>query len=236
MYIYAMINRILVCSAVVPALALLVYVYKADRLEAEPGPLLVKLVLYGILSTFFALFAEIAGSAVLGQFFGEENNLYNIIFYFCVVGLAEEGSKYYLLKKCTWNDSNFNCMFDGVVYAAFVSLGFALWENISYVLNYGIATALIRAVTAVPGHACFGVFMGVFYGKAKKAQKRGNEEEEKTYRMLALLVPVLIHGSYDYIATLTTEASGLIFLAFVVLMFAAAFAIVSRESKQDTYI
>ena len=92
--------------------------------------------------------------------------------YFGVVAFSEEGAKYFLLKRRTWNSAAFNCQFDGVVYAVFVSLGFALWENISYVLMYGLSTALVRAVTAVPGHACFGVFMGVWYGLAKRLHGR----------------------------------------------------------------
>ena len=88
--------------------------------------------------------------------------LYQIILYFVIVAIAEESSKYFFLKKRTWNNPEFNCQYDGVVYAVFVSLGFALWENINYVLSYGFSTAIVRAITAIPGHACFGVFMGVF--------------------------------------------------------------------------
>ena len=66
--------------------------------------------------------------------------------YFVVVAISEEGFKYVLLKKRTWKSREFNCEFDGVVYAVFVSLGFALWENIFYVLSYGFATAVARLV------------------------------------------------------------------------------------------
>lgn len=92
---------------------------------------------------------------------------------FVIVAIAEESSKYFFLKKRTWNNPEFNCQYDGVVYAVFVSLGFALWENINYVLSYGFSTAIVRAITAIPGHACFGVFMGVFYGLARKQYNRG---------------------------------------------------------------
>ena len=92
--------------------------------------------------------------------------------------------------------------------AVFVSLGFALWEDISCVLNYGLTTAIARSVTAIPGHACFGVFMGTFYGIAKKYDYAGEKGRSLLFTILSLLVPMLIHGSYDYIATLQQQGSG----------------------------
>ena len=119
-------NPILIAAAVIPAIFLLVHVYRADKLEKEPAPLLISLVLYGITATFIALILERLGSAVLGQFFPEDSVPYNIIMYFGVVAFSEEGAKYFLLKRRTWNSAGFNCQFDGVVYAVFVALGFVL--------------------------------------------------------------------------------------------------------------
>ena len=172
-------NPILIAAAVIPAVFLLVHVYRADKLEKEPAPLLISLVLYGIAATFIALLLERFGSWLLGQYFPENSTPYNVLMYFGVVAFSEEGAKYFLLKRRTWNSAAFNCQFDGVVYAVFVSLGFALWENISYVLMYGLSTALVRAVTAVPGHACFGVFMGVWYGLAKRLHGQGKDGASK---------------------------------------------------------
>ena len=44
-------NPILIAAAVIPAIFLLVHVYRADKLEKEPAPLLISLVLYGVLSS-----------------------------------------------------------------------------------------------------------------------------------------------------------------------------------------
>ena len=78
-------NPILIAAAVIPAIFLLVHVYHADKLEKEPAPLLISLVLYGIAATFIALILERLGSAVLGQFFPEDSVPYNVIMYFGVV-------------------------------------------------------------------------------------------------------------------------------------------------------
>ena len=102
------------------------------------------LVFYGILATAIALVAEKVGFWLLGCVWPENSLIYQLIEYFVIVAFAEEGAKYYLLKKRTWMTPAFNFTFDGVVYAAFVSLGFALWENISYVTSYGLDVAVIR--------------------------------------------------------------------------------------------
>ena len=156
---------ILIVAAVFPAIFLLVKVYRADKIERESPYLIGRLVLGGIIATFFALISERLFGALLSAMVPTTSPSYDVILYFGVVAISEELSKFLLLKNRTWNNSEFNCLYDGVVYATAVSLGFALWENISYVTMYGFSVALVRAVTAVPGHACFGVFMGVFYSQ-----------------------------------------------------------------------
>lgn len=227
---------LLIACAVVPAIVLLVYIYKRDRLEKESWGMIGKLVLWGAVSTAFAQFTESVGIAILPYLFSAGGRLYNLVLYFVVVGLSEEGFKFAVLKWRTWNSPEFNCRFDGVVYAAAVSLGFALWENISYVLSYGLGTALVRAVTAVPGHACFGVFMGAFYGSAKYCEINGDGVNAKECRSLAVIVPVLLHGAYDYIASVTSSGGSLLFIVFIGLMFWLAYRTVNRLSTADTYM
>jgi RsiW-degrading membrane proteinase PrsW (M82 family) len=143
----------MIAAAVLPAMVLLIYVYRKDVTEKEPGNLLFNLLLLGALSTVFASMTELLGQHVLDSISFESETMKNAILYFIVVALSEEGFKYLLLRYRTWKEPNFNCTFDGVVYAVFVSMGFAIIENIKYVFAYGLGTALIRAVTAIPGHA-----------------------------------------------------------------------------------
>lgn len=225
---------ILIVAAVVPAVYLLIRVYRADRLEKEPAGLLISLVVLGIASTALAGIAEEFGEELLLELFPEEGLAFNILLYFVVVAVSEEGFKYLLLKIRTWKSPQFNCQFDGVVYAVFVSLGFALWENISYVLYYGFGTAVARAITAVPGHACFGVFMGVWYGVAKRYDLAGFAEESRRARRMSLMIPILLHGAYDFIATMESELMGIVFLAFVSWMFGAALKLVKKTSAADS--
>jgi RsiW-degrading membrane proteinase PrsW (M82 family) len=225
---------ILILAAIMPAIILMVKVYQSDRLEKESPFLLRELVIAGILATLLAMVTERIGEWVLGMLVPRNSTLYNILLYFVIVGLSEEGFKYLMMKKRTWYNPEFNCQYDGVVYAVFTAMGFALWENISYVLSYGLSTALVRAVTAVPGHACFGVFMGILYGIAKKEERSGYEQNSKIFRILSVIVPAVIHGAYDYVASI--NAGTLFFVLFIVVLFVLAFLLVNRASKNDRYI
>lgn len=226
-------NPILIAAAVLPAIFLCVKVYRYDRIEKEPAGLLVSLILQGILATFLALITERAGQFVLKLFLDENSISYNAWLFFGVVAISEEGFKYLLLKRRTWNSPDFNFQFDGIVYAVFVSLGFALWENISYVLMYGFGTALVRAVTAIPGHACFGVFMGAWYGAAKRWYDESEFGRSKACRAAAFFFPVLLHGSYDFIASMQNTAYGWIFCVFVAVLFAISFFVIRQMSRKD---
>ncbi len=227
-------DYVLIAAAVIPAVFLLIRTYRSDRLEKEPAPMLLGLAAAGVFSSLIALVEERVLCAILDVFLPGTHILYDVILYFGIVAFAEESSKYLLLKKRTWEADAFNCQYDGVVYAVFVSLGFALWENISYVMAYGIGTALVRALTAIPGHACFGVFMGIFYGMAKRAELSGWGTDARFFRVLALFVPSLLHGTYDYIAT--REEGDLFFVGFIAVLFVVSFLLIGRTSKNDRYI
>ena len=229
-------NPILIAAAVVPAIFLLIRVYRADRLEPEPSGLLLSLILRGVFATVIAMVLEELGSALLGSVYAENSLPYNVIMYFVIVAFSEEGAKYILLRRRTWRSDAFNCQFDGVVYAVFVSLGFALWENLGYVAMYGLSTALVRAVTAVPGHACFGVFMGVYYGRAKRYDNDGDFVKAKRCRTMAVLMPALLHGAYDFIATMEDPSCEWMFLVFVLALFAVSLKLVRVGSHSDRYI
>ena len=159
-----------------------------------------------------------------------------MLFNFLVVGLAEEGFKFLLLRWRTWRSPYFNCQFDGVVYAVFVSLGFALWENIDYVVMYGFGTAVLRAVTAIPGHACFGVFMGAWYGLAKSHERHGHARYAKVCLRLSLICPIALHGIYDLIASSDRDGTLTVFIAFIAVMFLAAYFTIKNLSRRDRFI
>ena len=129
--------------------------------------------------------------------------------------------------------SSFNYRFDGVVYAVFVSLGFAAFENILYVFRYGLSVALPRALLAIPGHMGFAVFMGCFYGRAKLCESYGDEGGKTINLILGWLSATVLHGIYDSCAMIGSGASTVVFVVFVVLMYIVVLRRVDRESRTD---
>lgn len=226
-------NFILIAAAIIPAAFLMFWVYKSDHLEKESPRMIWRLVIAGVLAALIALVLEKFFGFILNISIDSSSQAYNVVLYFIIVAFSEEGAKYFMLWLRSWRSVEFDCQYDGVVYAVFVSLGFAVWENISYVLMYGFSTALVRAVTAIPGHACFGVFMGVFYSIAKKFWLRRQNGLSHLFRVLAVIVPALIHGAYDYIASSDAKGRTWYFIIFIAVLFAISFFLVGRMSKTD---
>lgn len=233
---------LLFALAVFPAAVLLWYVWKMDPIEKEPPGLLMKLLLFGMLSTIPAILLEMLGTSLFGSP-GSSGYGYGIdaiavlaLQNFVVVALVEEGCKFVFLKGPTWRSLEFDYVFDGIVYAVFVGLGFAITENINYVFNYGFATGVVRAFTAIPGHCVFAVFMGYFYGRAKYCQVWGHHGREGADLFLALAVPILCHGIYDTLAGIEGDLALVAFLAFLVAIVAIAMRLVKRASAKAVRI
>ncbi|MEN6418151.1 MAG: PrsW family glutamic-type intramembrane protease [Clostridiaceae bacterium] len=223
-----------IAAAIRPALFLMRYIYRKDTVEKEPAGMLVSLVFLGIAAALIAILLESIGQGVLSAFLAEGTPAHTIVMAFLVVAVAEEGAKFFFLKLRTWKDPNFNYRFDGIVYAVFLSLGFAAFENFSYVMGYGLSTALLRAVLAIPAHMGFAVFMGLFYGRAKLCADQGDVRGRKRNLWTAYLSAVLLHGFYDACALIGTALSALLFLAFVITMYIVVIRMVKKQSKTDT--
>lgn len=228
-------SYVLLVAAVLPAIYLLNIVYREDRFEKEPMGLLLKLLGFGVLSAFLAIVLEYIGEWILSGFLDYYNPLYNVIYFFIIIAGAEEIAKFLFLKLGSYKHSAFNCMFDGIVYAVTVSLGFALFENILYVFDGGLSVACLRAITAVPAHAAFGVFMGIWYGYAKFMQIHKNQSEGFNL-MLCVLIPILIHGAYDYVLSMNSDLIFVVFIVFVILLFGLSVRLVKNVSKNDFYL
>lgn len=181
---------ILLGIATAPCVAIGLYIYLKDKHEREPIGLLLQAYFFGILSIGITY----GISKLLSQFItiNEKDLTEQAIHAFLIVALLEEGSKFIFVRGVLYNNVNFNEPFDGIVYSVMVSMGFATFENILYVLNDGLSVGIMRMFTAVPAHACFAVLMGFYLGKAKFDHKKGY------YALYALGVATLFHGAYDY--------------------------------------
>lgn len=174
-------------AGIAPGLALLSYFYLKDEYEAEPISVVLKAFLYGALLVFPIMFIQ----HVL-----DVENLIKSEFVdaFLSSSLLEEFFKWFIFYYAVYQHVEFDEPFDGIVYGASVSLGFATAENILYLIGNGVEHAITRALLPVSSHALFGVIMGFYYGKAKFT-------DGISYMgiMIALLLPFVLHGFYDYI-------------------------------------
>ena len=110
---------------------------------------------------------------------------------FIQAGLLEEYFKFRVLIKYNVQKEHLKEPMDGIVYGVAVSLGFALIENVFYVIDGGVRTAVLRALTSVPAHASFGAIMGFFVGQAKFNKGRGYSA------YLGLFIAIMLHGLYN---------------------------------------
>ena len=226
--------NILLAAALLPAIALMFYVYSKDKVEKEPVGLVVRLFVFGAISGPIAAVLENVAFEVFEAIL-PAGILLLVLEYFVGVAAVEEGCKYLFLSTVRKNPE-FNYVFDGVVYAVAVSLGFAALENVLYVFDGGMEVAIQRAIFSVPGHCADGVVMGCFYGLARQREVRGNKSGARTYYLLAFLLPVLEHGFYD--CALSTESDLLVMTALAVELAFIIFAwfLVRRTSKNDSRI
>lgn len=224
----------LLFAALLPAIVLLVYVYSKDKAEKEPIGLVVRLFILGAVAGPLAAIVEGLAFDFFDTVLGE-GAFALIIKYFVGVAAVEEGFKYLFLSTVRKNPE-FNYVFDGVVYAVAVALGFAALENVMYVFDGGMEVAVTRAIFSVPGHCADGVVMGCFFGLARQREVAGNKSGARTYYWLAFLLPVIEHGFYD--TALSTESEGLYLLALAVELAFIVFAmiLVNRISKTDSPI
>lgn len=178
--------------AITPAMAIVVYIYFKDTYEKEPFKLLAKNFVLG--ATLSIVITLILGTlvSVLLPVTNEKSIIEMLIKAFVTVALVEEFSKYIVVRYFAQKNREFNEPFDGIVYAVMVSMGFAALENVMYVFQYGFQTGIIRAFTAVPAHATFGILMGYFMGMAKFSNRK------VFFNMLGLLVATIFHGAYDF--------------------------------------
>ena len=225
---------ILLFLSILPVYLLANYIYKND-FDKEPTKLIVKLFACGFGSAALTLFISGKILSPLIPMFNADTTELNIIelipYTFLGVALVEEFCKWIFVYFITYKNKAFNHAYDAIVYAVLVSLGFACIENIMYVLlNYDITIAVTRALLAVPGHACDAVFMGYFLALAKISDKHENARLSNKNKVLSLLVPVILHGLYDYFLFASPHIPffTLVFFGFVIYMFNRAIGTVKR--------
>lgn len=224
--------NLLVFITIIPTVIIGRFIYEADKKEKEPKGLLFKLFIGGGVAVLLALNITDSIELFLPNLYKETDNLIMLLASNVIgVALIEEFSKWLFLLVCTWKNRNFNYRFDAIVYSTFCALGFAVLENVFYILGYDLPlyTIILRCLITLPAHFFFGVFMGYYYGQAKYYKK-----ERVLYMLLAILVPTLIHGFYDFF--LSMDVMMILFIGFVVFLYYRALNKVDELASTDRKI
>ena len=187
---------------IAPAVFLFYFFWIRDRWEKEPWTVLWFLFLLGCGSVIPAAIIELG---ILGLEWEIETIGQAFIVAFIPVALVEEVVKLVTVYVWTFKSRHFTEEYDGIIYAVSVGLGFAFLENCLFVFMAlmegpdALATAVLRAFTAVPAHVLDGVIVGYFLGRS-----RFHDSPSSRAGLIAfgLIIAVAFHGLYDSFAFL----------------------------------
>ncbi len=230
---------LLVIIAVLPIIFICLYIYNKDK-EKEPLKFLIKLFLLGILSCFLVMLISWKIQTVFPIFAKEvdEMSFFEVFLYsFVGVALIEEICKWIMVYFGGYKSKYFDQVYDSVVYAVFVSLGFAFFENLLYVIPKGsFQIGLFRGLLAIPGHACDAIFMGYYLSLAKIAGSKGQKKLELKYQCLSILMPTILHGFYDFCLFANFSILIFIFFIFIICLYKVSFSKLKELSVNNVAV
>jgi len=197
---------ILLTVAIAPGLALFSYFYLRKEIAKEPSRTIFHTFIYGAIMTFPIMFI---------QHVFEEERVFSSVFFRDVVftSALEEFFKWLILLLAIYRHVQFEDAYDGILYGASVSLGFAAVENILYLFTFGVDIAFLRALLPVSSHALFGVVMGYYIGRAKFAA----DTDKRKLLTISLLAPFVLHFIYNGIF-LTHELFLYLIIPFMIFL------------------
>jgi len=206
----------LLIAAIAPAIFIMFIVYKYDTIK-EPLSMLVKAFFGGVLSILIALAIAIPLDQLTG--FIPSGFLQSFYKAFLCAAIPEEFAKWIIFYWLISKAKDFDQYYDGILYAIFISMGFALFENIGYVFENGMGTAIVRSIISVPGHMLIAIPMGYYLSLSRFE----SGASARYHIFLSLAIPILLHGTFDFIlmyksakAELNPGLAGFLMLAFVI--------------------
>tara|TARA_B100000787_G_scaffold68654_1_gene50484 strand:- start:1276 stop:1959 length:684 start_codon:yes stop_codon:yes gene_type:complete len=216
---------------ILPSLLIVTFFVKSDKFP-EPTSQIIKVFMYGL---FLCIPAYLINTE-LGNIYANTGISEALISSFLSAAPVEEVLKFTVLYSLVYKMKDFNEPIDGIVYGVSVSLGFATLENIYYVYvlsdYFGTTSqglAILRSFSAIPAHGIFGATMGYFFMKYTFIKKENN-------LVLCMIVPILLHGTYNYFAGSIFIISLLIvIISWIVLLRAFSRLKKSQKKKRKEY-
>ncbi len=225
-------NLYMILLAVAPSIALIAFILLHDRYDKEPFGMLAKVFFFGMLASIPVLVVEL----LLSRYNFFSGLLGAAIQAFIVIGFTEEFFKRLVVVKTALFHKEFNEKLDGIVYCAMASLGFATVENVLYVIQFSSLEPsiwLMRAFLSVPTHMLLGIIMGYFLGLSRFGP---NKADTISNYKKALIIPVVLHGAYDFVLMAGFDNYLYFFVPIVILLWVLGMVMLrkfTKASKQD---
>ncbi|CAM3651152.1 hypothetical protein GCM10009799_11490 [Nocardiopsis rhodophaea] len=226
-------------AAVIPVAILIPLILLLDRLEPEPGSMLVFAFLWGagVAVVVSFILNTLGMEAVAVPVFGAD--LGHMLSTSVGAPLVEESAKGIVLLLLLWRRRHeIDSFTDGVTYAAMVATGFAFTENVLYFLSsffsegfFGLVfTFVLRGLVAPFGHPIYTSMIGI--GVAYAAMNRG------VLRFLApvagWVAAVLLHALWNGSTFFGWVGLGVAYLVlFFVLMGIVVIAVQDRRRQVE---
>ena len=207
-------------TATIPVPLYVVLVLWIDRYESEPFWMLATAFFWGALvAPFFAFLINTAGSAIVSAIAGDlAGHTFALVISAPIV--EESGKAVILFTFFFFKKDEFDGVIDGIVYAAFVALGFAMTENILY---YGKAamggggqlTAIffLRGFFAPFSHPLFTSMTGIGLGLARQTT---NLAIKLITPVLGLLMAIFMHSIWNGSGAIF--GGGVFILTYILIM------------------
>jgi RsiW-degrading membrane proteinase PrsW (M82 family) len=183
-------------SGMIPALVAMWLVDRLDAKRPEPARTRRLVMFAGMLSVVPALVFEVVLARTIGDQIEPPLTYQGASFQaFVVAAAVEEACKILVVYWVVWKRPEFDERMDGIVYACRAGLGFALVENVMYLLGqYSLQGQIItwigRAFLAVPGHAMWTGMIGAMAAR-RRFDRKG------LGLITGYLLAVAFHGFYD---------------------------------------
>jgi RsiW-degrading membrane proteinase PrsW (M82 family) len=138
------------------------------------------------------------------------------LLFYCIfqIALLEEFTKYITYWWTTTERKSYihDYPIATMCYVMLASLGFALVENIHYLMAFGDPVLFMRGITAIVLHMLCGVIMGYFVAKSREVKDTYPQPKDQYERLIndyvnygrylllaaGLMAASLVHGIYDY--------------------------------------
>ncbi|MCJ7682350.1 MAG: PrsW family intramembrane metalloprotease, partial [Candidatus Aminicenantes bacterium] len=155
-----------------------------------------------------------------------------ILVSFFSAGFIEELAKFALIVGLIYKWTDFNEYYDGPLYAGLVGIGFAIYENLGYMIkplvkiidtDVALNPSFLREIALkslvqfrlYPGHFFLGFIAGYFIAKAKFEGVEKGKHRERIYILSGFFVAVFLHGIFNLIAV---KGNFIMFFGYVIFL------------------